>query len=93
LREFLEHNHGLVIEEEDWWTDIDVENFYLCVAPSMEMAPFMVTCLIIMRINAAAGQNGQTDTASSVLLVNQQIGSASISYRQKWRKNSRKRLV
>lgn len=29
LREFLEHNHGLVIEEEDWWTDIDVENFYL----------------------------------------------------------------
>lgn len=29
LKEFLSHYPDLVVSEEDWWNDIDVENFYL----------------------------------------------------------------
>jgi uncharacterized protein YoxC len=29
LKEFLLHYPDIVIDEEEWWTDVDVENFYL----------------------------------------------------------------
>jgi endogenous inhibitor of DNA gyrase (YacG/DUF329 family) len=29
LKEFLSHYPDLTLEEEEWWNDLDVENFYL----------------------------------------------------------------
>jgi hypothetical protein len=34
LKEFLLHYPDIVIDEEEWWTDVDVENFYLYVTHS-----------------------------------------------------------